>query len=54
MVGNDVSEDMVAQKLGMQVYLVTDCLINKKEMDIENYPHGTLAQLYDYLEFNLN
>ena len=31
MVGNDVTEDMIAQKLGMQVFLLTDCLINKNK-----------------------
>ena len=28
MVGNDVGEDMVAETLGMRVFLLTDCLIN--------------------------
>ena len=28
MVGNDVSDDMVAQNVGMKVFLLTDCLIN--------------------------
>ena len=34
MVGNDVSEDMVASKLGLKVFLLTDCLINKDNVDI--------------------
>lgn len=54
MIGNDVSEDMVVQELGMQVYLVTDCLINRKNFDIGVYPHGSISQLYDYIKFNLN
>jgi len=29
MVGNDVTEDMVAEPIGMKVFLLTDCLINK-------------------------
>ena len=37
MVGNDVNEDMVAIKLGIKVYLVTDCLINKNNEDINKY-----------------
>lgn len=53
MVGNDVGEDMVAKQLGMQVYLVTDCLINKSGEDIECYPHGTLAQFAQWVAQNL-
>ncbi len=45
MVGNDVLEDMVAQKLGMQVYLVTDCLMNEAHRDIASFPHGSLSDL---------
>lgn len=49
MVGNDVSEDMIAQDLGMQVFLLTDCLINKENEDISRYPHGSFPQLMDYI-----
>lgn len=45
MVGNDVSEDMVAEKLGMQVFLLTDCIINKENRDISKYPHGGFPEL---------
>ncbi len=45
MVGNDVTEDMIAAKLGMQVFLLTDCLINKDEKDISVYPSGGFDQL---------
>ncbi len=45
MVGNDVTEDMIAAKLGMQVFLLTDCLINKDEKDISVYPNGGFDQL---------
>ena len=50
MVGNDVGEDMVARTLGMDVFLVTDCLINRRGEDISAYPHGTFADLIDYLK----
>lgn len=53
MVGNDVSEDMVAQELGMQVFLLTDCLINKEQKDISLYPHGGFAKLLNYVQENL-
>lgn len=49
MVGNDVGEDMVAEKLGMKVFLLTDCLINKTGEDISRYPQGSFDQLQEYL-----
>ena len=49
MVGNDVGEDMVAADLGMKVFLVTDCLINKAGADIGRYPHGGFDELNDYV-----
>ena len=49
MVGNDVDEDMVAQKLGIRVFLLTDCLINKSGNDIAQYPHGTFPELMDFI-----
>lgn len=45
MVGNDVSDDMSAAKAGMKVFLHTDCLINKKNEDISQYPHGSFDEL---------
>lgn len=45
MVGNDVSEDMVAKRVGMQVFLLTDCLINKENRDISLYPNGSFEEL---------
>lgn len=50
MVGNDVSEDMVAEKLGMKVFLLTDCLINKEGKDIEKYPQGSFDDLMAYIQ----
>lgn len=49
MVGNDVGDDMVAQALGMRVFLLTDCLINSKNEDIGIYPHGSFAELRAFL-----
>lgn len=49
MVGNDVTEDMVAQKLGMKVFLLTDCLINTQEKDINAYPNGSFEQLQAFI-----
>jgi len=49
MVGNDVQEDMVAAQLGMHVFLLTDCLINKSNEDITQYPHGGFDELKQFL-----
>ncbi len=49
MVGNDVGEDMVASKLGMKVFLLTDHLINKDGDDITKFPHGGFSELIDFL-----
>jgi FMN phosphatase YigB (HAD superfamily) len=50
MVGNDVAEDMVAQKLGMEVFLLTDCLINKPGADIAQFAHGGFPELLERIE----
>lgn len=50
MVGNDVKEDMVANSLGMKVFLLTDCLINKEDKDISVYPNGNFEALLTYID----
>ncbi len=49
MVGNDAYEDMIAQELGMKVFLITDCLINDKNIDISIYPNGDFDDLREYI-----
>ncbi len=49
MVGNDVAEDMVASTLGMKVFLLTDYLINKKDVDISVYKKGSFEELMTYV-----
>ena len=49
MVGNDVGEDMITRELGMEVFLLTDCLINKAGVDISVYPNGGVEELFQYL-----
>ncbi len=48
MVGNDVTDDMVAEKLGINVFLLTDNLINKENIDISRYPHGDFDRLIEF------
>ena len=50
MVGNDVREDMVAETLGMQVFLLTDCVINKDGVDISRYPNGGFDELTAFIQ----
>ncbi|MBQ6826054.1 MAG: HAD family hydrolase [Clostridia bacterium] len=50
MVGNDVSDDMPAINAGMKVFLLTDCLINKNNIDISQFPNGSFKELRKYIE----
>jgi len=50
MVGNDVSDDMVAETLGMKVFLLTDHLLNRCGEDITRYPKGGFAELIEYID----
>lgn len=50
MVGNDATEDMVAQELGMEVFLLTECLLNKHKKDIQQYPNGDFYKLKQYID----
>lgn len=50
MVGNDVGEDMIAETLGMKVFLLTDCLINKDGRDISIYPNGNFEDFLRFVE----
>lgn len=49
MVGNDVQEDMIAAKLGIQTYLITNHLIHRNTGPIEATHQGTYQ---DFLEFS--
>ena len=50
MVGNDAEEDMAALKAGMDVFILTDCLINKKDADLSAVPHGDIKELRKMLD----
>ncbi|MBQ1955527.1 MAG: HAD family hydrolase [Clostridia bacterium] len=49
MVGNDTSDDLAAMDAGMDVFILTPCLINKKNIDLENVPHGEFSDLIVYI-----
>ena len=50
MVGNDAEEDVAAVKAGMGVFLITDCLVNRKDADISNIPQGSFDDLRRFLK----
>ena len=49
MIGNDVSEDMVASRLGMRVFLHTDRLLNRKGEDVSAYPQGSFDDMIAFI-----
>ena len=46
MVGNDVQEDLVAAKLGIETYLITDFLIHRTQEPIAATYQGSYADFY--------
>ena len=51
MVGTDGAEDMMAgAQAGLRGFLLTDCLINTPNADIEQYPHGSFEELGAYIK----
>ena len=50
MIGNDFGEDIIpTEKLGIQGFLLKDCLIHKGSQDISTYPQGRFEELKKYL-----
>lgn len=49
MVGNDVEEDMVISELGVETYLITNHLINKKNLSITPTHQGTFDDFYQFV-----
>lgn len=50
MVGNDVDEDMIAETIGMSVFLISDCMLNRNHKDISKYPQGSFDDLLVYIK----
>jgi hypothetical protein len=44
-----VDEDMIAAKLGIKTFLLTACLINKSNTDINEFKHGNFNDLLTYI-----
>ena len=49
MVGNDVDDDMIASDAGLDVYLLTDCLINRHNKDISVYKKGSFDEFSEFV-----
>ena len=50
MIGNNVQEDMMAaSSVGMDVFLVTDCLINRTGEEVD-YPQGSFEAMMEFLK----
>jgi HAD superfamily hydrolase (TIGR01509 family) len=50
MVGNDAIEDTAALKTGMQVFMITRCLLNGDKKDISSLPQGTFKDFIDWIK----
>jgi HAD superfamily hydrolase (TIGR01549 family) len=49
MIGNDVKEDMCAAMLGMETYLLKDCLICSEQDDLTSYRQGNFDELLEMI-----
>lgn len=50
MIGNDMQEDIISQKIGIKAFLVEEFLIDRDEGDITPYWRGTMGALLDYFK----
>jgi FMN phosphatase YigB (HAD superfamily) len=50
MVGNDVQEDVIANKLGIKVYLITDQLLHRTGEEIKADHIGTYEDFYGFVQ----
>ena len=49
MVGNDTTEDTAASALGIPVFILTDCIINKNDFDLSGIAHGGFDELCEFI-----
>lgn len=50
MVGNDTSDDLRARQVGMDVFILTDNLINENGTELSAIPHGSFPELTEFLK----
>jgi FMN phosphatase YigB (HAD superfamily) len=49
MVGNNPAEDIIAEELGIETFLVTDFMENEHDVDISMFRKGTIEDMETYL-----
>lgn len=49
MVGNDVTENMIAETAGIEVFLLTNCMIKRKGVGISWYNREDFDMLLDFI-----
>ena len=49
MIGNHTGEDLIAREIGMDVFILTDCLIDEDHVDLTDVPHGSFDELFRWL-----
>lgn len=49
MIGNDTRDDFSALALGIPVFVLTECLINTRCVDLSEHPHGGFDELISYI-----
>lgn len=50
MVGNDMRDDMVAQKLGIKTFLIEDFLVKREGINVKPNWQGSRRELIDYIK----
>ena len=50
MIGNDTRDDFSVHALGIPVFVLTECLINRDNIDLSEHPHGGFDELIDYIK----
>lgn len=50
MVGNDITEDLCVSEIGIDTYLLKDCLINRSNTDITGYKQGYFKDLFAFIQ----
>lgn len=50
MVGNDVTEDMCVKELGIDTYLITDCLLNANHLPFDEHKYGSFEDFEKFID----
>lgn len=50
MIGNDTEDDVTAEQAGVEVFLATDWLLDRKGAGVEGRPHGRFRDVLGYVE----